>query len=202
MDWVKVSKTRRQRGYAFEDKVRGFFNRIDGEQYFHCRRLGGSSTGLPDLVITYNHPMAEEVIIAMECKSVKDRWVAEIPADQIYRCIDTLKVLEGGYRRKYVGFGFKFGVSEKQGRKKNIERYWLLHPAHPVLKDDLIKATYDIRTEKLKLYYKTSEYRLIQGELNKPWYPDIYRLADAIDPSVNHNERQIKLGRKQGTATS
>ena len=200
--WVKVNKTRRARGYSFEDKVRAFFNRLDNETFIHARRLGGSSTGLPDLVITNNHP-SHTSIVAMECKSVQDSYVAVIPADQVIRCITTLQAFEGGYNQKYVGFGFKFMQSVKCKRKKSIDRYWLLSMYDPLFNDNLLKVTYDIRTEMLTFHYKDGGKSAISGNIQNNWYPDLYRLADVLDPmGVSHSERQIRQDRKQDTLTS
>lgn len=93
---------RRSRGYAWEKHIVSYFN---SKKDYHSRRLGGSSTGLPDIVITNNK---KSLLYSIEAKSVTtyDSYIAE---KQIVRCHDILDMFSL-YEHKYVLFAFKFGV--------------------------------------------------------------------------------------------
>jgi len=101
-----VNLTRRNRGYSFEYDLVNRFNNIPN---WYARRLGGSSTGLPDIVATSNHGS----VLSIECKStVGDN--AYVPVDQVERCITTLDLFSL-YPKKRIIFAFKFG--QKKGYK-------------------------------------------------------------------------------------
>lgn len=100
---MHINKLRSARGYAWEKHIIDFANSQKG---YVARRLGGSSTGLPDIVITHNE---SSTIYAMEAKSVTS-MIAYIPQDQIIRCLDVLKMFEVYYNRN-MWFVFKFGVN-------------------------------------------------------------------------------------------
>ena len=160
LKWVKVNRTRRTRGYTFEDKIRKKVNEIDNQRLWYCRRLGGSSTGLPDLVITFNQYMG--ALVAMECKSTKDKYVLEIPADQVWRCVDVLDVF-GMYGCKWVCFAFYFAKSEKCKRLKPITSYWLIPRFEPYFDEEqrkhLIKVACDSRTRVLTWFFDNDKPR-------------------------------------------
>lgn len=114
---------RRERGYAFEKRIVDFFN---GQPHWQARRLGGSSTGLPDVAITNNEA---SVLYTVEAKSNKVGNEAYIDNDQIVRCLDVLDFL-GAYKKKQVIFAFKFmrnedgvkySTSRTTGKKKQRE---------------------------------------------------------------------------------
>ena len=103
-DYKKINKQRRNRGYDFEHTLIQDF--IDNGWY--ARRLGGSSTGLPDVMATKG-----DRVLSIECKSVISN-LAYIPQDQIERCVTTLQLFSY-YPKKNVIFAFKFG--QKKGVK-------------------------------------------------------------------------------------
>ena len=105
---VHLNKTRKNRGYSFEADCVNRFNETQG---WFARRLGGSSTGLPDVMATSDNGF----VISMECKSTRHENNLYIPQDQIERCVFVLKLFQY-YPRKNIIFGFKFGQSK--GRKK------------------------------------------------------------------------------------
>lgn len=208
-NWVKVNKTRRNRGYTFEDKIRKKVNEIDNQRLWHCRRLGGSSTGLPDLVITFNQYMG--ALVAMECKSTKDNYVLEIPADQVQRCIDVLDVF-GMYGCKSVGFGFYFAKSEKCKRDKPIQAYWLMSRFDPnlmlELMTNLTKVTFDSRTKALSFRYADTTSNTLGPSRFHGYQQDFETLIGTIESEaaefqqVSHNENQTEQGRKPDNEAS
>lgn len=101
-----INTLRKRRGYAWEKLIINFANSKEG--YF-ARRLGGSSTGLPDIVITHN---ASGTVYAIEAKSVTSP-TAYIPLDEVERCLDILKMFDY-YKYKWVWFAFKFGVNKTE----------------------------------------------------------------------------------------
>lgn len=101
---------RRSRGYAFETSIVKFF---DSKQDWHARRLGGSSVGLPDVVVTNN---TKGILFTIEAKSTfQDQ--AYIHNDQIVRCLDVSNVF-GVYQKRYIVFAFKFSANKEKGRDK------------------------------------------------------------------------------------
>lgn len=100
----------RGRGYAWEHYLDGFINNL---RYWHCRRLGGSSANMPDLLLVNNE---KSIIIATECKSMMtdnpNTWIY-VPHDQIKRCITMVEIFEL-YRHKEVVLSFKFGRGYKR----------------------------------------------------------------------------------------
>lgn len=102
---------RQGRGYSFEIKLVAEFNEGD----WHCRRLGGSSSGLPDLIITNNK---ESILWSVECKSRtskdihdKEGKISVIPPIQIQRCFSMFDMFSL-YKNKSVLFMFKFNIKK------------------------------------------------------------------------------------------
>ena len=79
-----------------------------------ARRLGGSSTGLPDIVATNN---VTGVLLAIECKSTAGNAVY-VPPDQVERCVEVCKMFSY-YKERHVIFAFKFMRNENRRL-----RYW------------------------------------------------------------------------------
>lgn len=108
-DYTKRNRTSRARGYLFENKLVKEFDYGP----WQARRLGGSSTGLPDLVITNNK---ESILVALEAKSTVSNH-CYVPRDQIERCNEVLKMFNV-YRNQNIVLAFKFGNPLKRGRIK------------------------------------------------------------------------------------
>ena len=62
-DYKKIAKTRRQRGYQWEDTLVKRFNSLEGWKAF---RLGSPSVALPDVLVVNNK---KSVIFTIEAKS-------------------------------------------------------------------------------------------------------------------------------------
>ena len=154
-DYKKRNRTSRRRGYDFEyDLVKQF----QALEHWNARRLGGSSTGLPDVVATRNPTETEfSTMMAIECKEGRDTYTLEVPADQIRRCMDTCNLL-GAYHKQYVVFAFKFMKSEKLHRPSNNIVFYRFALNDPVLDiDRMIKASFDIRVLRLTFEYTTGK---------------------------------------------
>jgi Holliday junction resolvase len=103
-----LTNIRRSRGYAFEH---GLVEKLNSTPNWWARRLGGSSTGLPDVVATNN---VEGILLAIECKSTVGNAVY-IPPDQVERCVEVCKGFSW-YKERHVIFAVKFGRN-RSGRK-------------------------------------------------------------------------------------
>ena len=96
--------TRRQkRGYTFETQLVAEFNKGT----WKARRLGGSSSGLPDVGIVNN---SESLLYSVEAKSTVYNF-CEIPVKQILRCIEFLNLFDI-YEKKNVIFAFRFATKK------------------------------------------------------------------------------------------
>ena len=104
-DNKKIARTRRQRGYNWEDTLVKRFNALQDWKAF---RLGSPSVGLPDiLVVSTRH----STIFTIEAKSGTSTSLT-VPYDQVQRCLrwtDTFEI----YGTRKVIFAFKF-LSKKR----------------------------------------------------------------------------------------
>ena len=103
-----VHTLRQQRGYRFETRIIEVFT---ADRDWNARRLGGSSTGLPDIVITNN---GESVLYAVEAKSTVGK-LAYVENDQLCRCLDILEMFSI-YKKRSVVLAFKFAESKHNDR--------------------------------------------------------------------------------------
>lgn len=104
---LKSARTRRQRGYGWEDALVKRFNACDGWRAF---RLGSPSIALPDVIATST---SLGTILAIEAKSGTSNSIP-VPKDQIERCLRWLDVFSLYPNRKAV-VAFKF-MSKKWKR--------------------------------------------------------------------------------------
>ncbi len=101
----KIAKTRRQRGYHWEDTLVKRFNALEDWKAF---RLGSPSTALPDVLAVNTEKSS---IFSIEAKSGTVSSLP-VPADQIKRCLrwaDTFDI----YNNRKVILAFKF-LSKKR----------------------------------------------------------------------------------------
>ncbi|MFQ5573812.1 MAG: resolvase [Nitrosopumilaceae archaeon] len=96
----KTARTRRHRGYHWEDTVVKRFNAVENWKAF---RLGSPSTGLPDVLAVSNKNNA---IFTIEAKSGTTDYLP-VPSDQISRCLKWIDTFEL-YKTRKVIFAFKF----------------------------------------------------------------------------------------------
>ena len=101
----KIARTRRQRGYHWEDTIVKRFNKLENWEAF---RLGSPSVALPDILTVNNQ---ERILFTIEAKSGTNNTL-QVPYDQISRCLkwtETFKV----YKTRNVILAFKF-LSKKR----------------------------------------------------------------------------------------
>ena len=101
----KAAKTRRQRGYQWEDTIVKRFKKSKNWKAF---RLGSPSIALPDVLAVNT---SESTIFTIEAKSGTSTSLP-VPADQIQRCLDWIKTFDI-YKKKKVLLAFKF-LSKKR----------------------------------------------------------------------------------------
>lgn len=108
-----MANIRRSRGYNFEHTL---IQRLDHAQW-HARRLGGSSTGLPDIVAVNNDA---GILLTIEAKSGTSD-ILYVPQDQIERCL-VVRNMFGIYPHRHIILAFKF-MNKKRFRRKNLTVY-------------------------------------------------------------------------------
>ena len=108
-----LGNIRRSRGYSFEHAL---VQRLNSEQW-HSRRLGGSSTGLPDIVAVNND---SGVLLTIEAKSGTSD-ILYVPQDQVERCKIIMNMFSI-YPERHIILAFKF-MSKKRFRRKNKTVY-------------------------------------------------------------------------------
>ena len=101
----KAARTRRQRGYQWEDTIVKRFNSTDNWKAF---RLGSPSIALPDVLAVSTENNA---IFTIEAKSGTSTSLP-VPADQIERCLSWIKTFDI-YKKRKVLLAFKF-LSKKR----------------------------------------------------------------------------------------
>lgn len=100
-----MTNIRRSRGYNFEHRLVKKLNNGD----WIARRLGGSSTGLPDIVAVNNRL---SILLSIEAKSATGNSIY-VPPDQIVRCHAITKMFEA-YHEKHIILAFKFMRIKRQ----------------------------------------------------------------------------------------
>jgi Holliday junction resolvase len=116
---------------------------------WHARRLGGSSTGLPDIVAVNN---TDGILLTIEAKSGTSD-ILYVPQDQVERCL-VIRNMFGVYPERHIILAFKF-MSKKRFRRKNetvyesrklLEYYKVADIVAEMSVLPIIKCTYDGRT--------------------------------------------------------
>lgn len=80
-----------------------------------ARRLGGSSTGLPDIVAVNNE---EAILLSIEAKSGTGDALYVQP-DQLQRCL-LVRDMFGYYKTKHVVLAFKFMRKKRFTRRRQV----------------------------------------------------------------------------------
>jgi len=101
----KAARTRRQRGYQWEDTIVKRFNNTASWKAF---RLGSPSIALPDVLAVSTD---NNTIFTIEAKSGTSTSLP-VPADQIERCLSWIKTFDI-YKKRKVLLAFKF-LSKKR----------------------------------------------------------------------------------------
>jgi Holliday junction resolvase len=108
---INLGNIRRSRGYSYEHTLVQRLN--DGS--WIARRLGGSSTGLPDIVAVNNK---EATLLSIEAKSGTGDALYVRP-DQLQRCL-LIRDMFGYYKSKHVILAFKFMKKKRYTRNKRV----------------------------------------------------------------------------------
>ena len=106
-----MGNIRKSRGYNYEHTLVQRLN--DGS--WIARRLGGSGTGLPDIVAVNNK---QATLLSIEAKSGTGDALYVRP-DQILRCL-LIREMFGYYRTKHVILAFKFMRKKRYTRKREV----------------------------------------------------------------------------------
>ena len=109
-DNQRIARTRRQRGYHWEDTLVKRFNSTDGWKAF---RLGSPSVGLPDILAVSTK---DNTIYTIEAKSGTNTTLY-VPFDQILRCLKWIHTFELYKTRKMI-IAFKFLSKKRIGKGK------------------------------------------------------------------------------------
>ena len=110
----KIARTRRQRGYNWEDTLVKRFNAIIGWKAF---RLGSPSVALPDILAVSTNT---NTIFTIEAKSGTGTTL-QVPYDQIIRCLKWIHTFELYKTRKTI-IAFKFLSKKRIGTGKYEHR--------------------------------------------------------------------------------
>ena len=122
--------------------------RLNNGQW-RARRLGGSSTGLPDIVAVNND---SGILLTIEAKSGTSD-ILYVPLDQIERCI-IVRNMFSIYPERHIILAFKF-MGKKRFRRKNetvyesrrlMEYYKIADIVTGMKTLPIIKCTYDGKT--------------------------------------------------------
>ena len=140
-----MTNIRRNRGYSYEHKL---VQRLNNGSWI-ARRLGGSSTGLPDIVAVNNE---EATLLSIEAKSGAGDALYVGP-DQLERCL-LIKEMFGYYKTKHVILAFKFMRKKRFTRKncvvyekrKLAEYYKIADKLNKSGSMPIVKCTYSGRT--------------------------------------------------------
>lgn len=110
----KAAKTRRQRGYQWEETITKRFNCAENWKAF---RLGSPSISLPDVLAVNTN---KSTIFTIEAKSGTGTSLP-VPADQIERCLTWIKTFDI-YKKKHVILAFKFLSKKRIGLREYENR--------------------------------------------------------------------------------
>ncbi len=170
-----LGNIRRSRGYNYEHTlVQRLNNRV-----WHARRLGGSSTGLPDIVAVNN---TDGVLLIIEAKSGTND-ILYVPQDQIERCL-LMRNMFGKYPERHIILAFKF-MSKKRFRRKNetvyesrklLEYYKVADIVADMSVLPIIKCTYDGRTYAI---HKNKTVALNLPDYSMPFQKVVRQVASA-----------------------
>ena len=139
---IYLVNIRRSRGYSFEHRLVQRLNSGD----WNARRLGGSSTGLPDIIAVNNKT---GTLLTIEAKSGTGD-ILYVPADQIQRCL-LVNQMFSYYEKRYIVLAFKF-MRKKRFRRKDqvvyesrqlVEHYKLANVLSKRDEYPVVKCTYD-----------------------------------------------------------
>ena len=140
----KIARTRRQRGYNWEDTLVKRFNSIKSWKAY---RLGSPSVALPDVLSVNN---AASIIFTIEAKSGTGTTLY-VPVDQIERCLNWINTFQV-YQKREVILAFKFLSKKRIGtgkyEKRELREFYKVWDKKKKVIDCV--CTYDGKTYALK----------------------------------------------------
>ena len=140
----KIARTRRQRGYNWEDTLVKRFNSIKSWKAY---RLGSPSVALPDVLSINN---VESIIFTIEAKSGTGTTLF-VPFDQIERCLNWINTFQV-YQKREVILAFKFLSKKRIGtgkyEKRELREFYKVWDKKKKVIDCV--CTYDGKTYALK----------------------------------------------------
>ena len=140
----KIARTRRQRGYNWEDTLVKRFNSIKSWKAY---RLGSPSVALPDVLSVNN---AASIIFTIEAKSGTGTTLF-VPVDQIERCLNWINTFQV-YQKREVILAFKFLSKKRIGtgkyEKRELREFYKVWDKKKKVIDCV--CTYDGKTYALK----------------------------------------------------
>jgi Holliday junction resolvase len=135
-----LGNIRRSRGYSYEHTL---VQKLNNGSWI-ARRLGGSSTGLPDIVAVNNK---NATLLSIEAKSGTGDALYVRP-DQIQRCL-LIRDMFGYYKTKHVVLAFKFMRKKRFARKnqviyekRKLIEYYKIADSLYRLSTPIVKCTY------------------------------------------------------------
>jgi len=136
----RIARTRRQRGYNWEDTL---VKRFNSSSHWKAFRLGSPSVALPDILAVSTK---ESTIYAIEAKSGTSTTL-RVPYDQIMRCLRWTKTFELYKTRKMI-IAFKFlskkRIATNQYEHRELREYYKIwNESYPIT--DFV-CTYDGET--------------------------------------------------------
>ena len=178
-----MGNIRRSRGYNYEHTL---VQRLNNGQW-RARRLGGSSTGLPDIVAVNNDA---GTLLTIEAKSGTSD-ILYVPLDQIERCI-IVRNMFSIYPQRHIIFAFKF-MGKKRFRRKNetvyesrrlVEYYKVADVVVGMKALPIVKCTYDGKTHAI---YRNKTIPLDLPHYNMPFLKPTRQIT-LIASSRLHNK--------------
>ena len=170
-----MGNIRRSRGYSYEHTL---VQRLNNGLWY-ARRLGGSSTGLPDIVAVNN---TDGILLTIEAKSGTSD-ILYVPEDQIERCL-MIRNMFGIYPERHIILAFKF-MSKKRFRRKNeivyesrklLEYYKIADVVADMKTLPTIKCTYGGETFAI---HKNKTVALNLSDYSMPFQNLVWRVATA-----------------------
>ena len=134
VDYTARNKKSRQRGYSFENWL---VKEVSSYPYWGARRLGGTSTGLPDVMMSYakygpDIPTAMfkrwySIIVATECKEGENNTLY-VEREQVRRAYAAITALWQSIDAKWILLAFKFLRNQTQykARTQTLTRFVLI----------------------------------------------------------------------------
>lgn len=175
IDYVARNKKSRQRGYDFENWL---VKEVSAYPYWGSRRLGGSSTGLPDVMMSFAELVPannkedpdlkkwKTIIVATECKEGEDNYLY-VEREQVRRAYAAITQLWQSIDDKWILLAFKFlrNKTQYKARTQTLQRYILI-PYSEIA--EWLKQYYDTQYVKILFRYdiRKEELNIMQYDSN------------------------------------